>query len=94
MSKSIVHVQRHAGGVQIWISIEDIIELAEVHPDNPLKITDTDKFVEAYIEQLENYAQSNDVEVGCSHLEYLLEECIQQVYEEGHECIEPINDEE
>ncbi len=87
MSEQIVQVQRHAGGVQIWISTENLYDLAERHPDNPLSITDADKFIDGYIQQLQNYAESNDVENGCSHLEWLIDECIQQVYESGSESV-------
>lgn len=94
MNEQIMQIQRHVDGVQIWISVEDLIDLAERHPDNPLTITDTDKFVEEYIDQLQNYAQSNDVENGCSHLEWLMDECIQQVYESGSEAVKAMNEED
>lgn len=87
MSESIVKVSVHAGGIQIWIAIESLYDLAERNPDNPLRIIDSDKFIKEYIHQLENYAQSNDTEVGCSHIEYLIDECIQQVYENGSESV-------
>lgn len=94
MSEHIVRVSRQNGGVQIWISVENLCDLAQRHPENPLRIVDTDKFVEEYIHELQEYAQSNDVETGCSHLEWLIEECIQNIYEGGSDNVVALNDEE
>jgi hypothetical protein len=91
---NIILIERYARGIKIWVSVENLCDLAERHPDNPVKIVDKDKFIEEYIHQLQEYQQSNDVENGCSHLEWFIEECIQQVYENGSETVQAINDEE
>lgn len=94
MNQSIVKIWADIDHINIRISIDDLLTLAERHPEYPLKVVKISQFVKEYKAELENYAESNDVESGCSHLEWLIDQCIQNIYESGSDSVISLNEEE
>lgn len=88
----IVNIDRRNKGINIWISLEDISDLAERHPNNPLKILDMDKFVEEYLNEIKGYELG--YERNGNAIEEILEECIQKVYEAGSDTVKAMTDPE
>lgn len=64
--------------------------VAKNHPDGPIKILDSQQFLEDFAFQLENISESNAVEQGLSEFEYLIDKAIYGCVVDGCESIEAV----
>lgn len=88
---NIINIYQTEEYVNIRIKKWDIVELAARHPEWPVKVTHMQKFVDAVVDQMENYDEINEREQGITYLQAALDKFIQAAADDNPEIAEPID---
>jgi len=86
--ENIVKIWSDADYINIRISHNDLIELAEKHPTDPVKVVNVSAFLKEFLHELQEYQLGYERDGNA--IEEVIEECIQKVAEGGSDSVELI----
>lgn len=83
----LISVTQDEKNVIITVPIELLVFAANDNPTYPMRVVDKKSFIENVVKRIENYADTNDVEIGVTHFQQCLDDVINSIYESGEDCI-------
>lgn len=86
----IITISKQDGDIIIRVPVSGLVFVTENHPEYPMKVLDIELFGNEVVRQLENYATQNEVEKGCTHIQELFENILEQIGDGGHDFVETI----
>ena len=86
-----ITIREHNGSIIIDLPKDLLVFAANDNPIHCMRVTDEEAFIKAFKHRVEHFANSNEVEVGLTHLHQFLDDIIVDIYESGEEGIEEAN---